>query len=242
MTGPVASTKNMTMIQRARRRGRRSEIKNLAPIFVVLALFFILFCSATTTVNGFIVVVGQKQKQQRAQLSSTTSRTSFRQLQLCRTSPVPASVVRNRNDLIICRRSSSRDDDSGVSFESSSSSSTTTKSDEEQKIDIVDAVFKGKSGSKNAVDIVDDDDDDASPPLLVDKIDGFLDKPFFDPDEYDDDDDSFFGKFAQLVKSDYELFEAFFVGCFFLLLITVAKDLLRAQMVASAVTSSGRLF
>jgi len=107
-------------------------------------------------------------------------------------------------------------------------------SDPEQRKDLVDAVFKGKSQVATSAD------DDEKLPVL-DKMDAFLDKPFFDPDAYDDDDDSMFGKFARLVKNDYELFEAVFVACFFLLLITVAKDLLRAQMAASVVPS-GRLF
>lgn len=126
---------------------------------------------------------------------------------------------------------------------------------ESERKELVDAVFKGKSASngnsntsnsqqpavveKNCLENQKFDDDE---PLLLGKIDGFLDNQFFDPDAYDEDDDSFFGKIANFVKADYELFEAVFVACFFLLLITVAQDLLRAQMASSGAAASGKLF
>jgi hypothetical protein len=112
--------------------------------------------------------------------------------------------------------------------------------------ELVDALFKGSSSSSSSPNNKsnnshnDDDGDDEN--NFLDKVDGFLDKPFFDPDAYDESDDSLLGKIARFVKADYELFEALFVACFFLLLITVAKDVLRAQMLAQGVVASGKLF
>mmetsp|Transcript_1511 Transcript_1511/g.3338 ORF Transcript_1511/g.3338 Transcript_1511/m.3338 type:complete len:232 (-) Transcript_1511:526-1221(-) len=154
--------------------------------------------------------------------------------------PSNTRITSSRSGLICQRMSNSSGD--GDEFERENSNKNEQKgivtvvpsSDPEQRKDLVDAVFKGKSQVATSAD------DDEKLPVL-DKMDAFLDKPFFDPDAYDDDDDSMFGKFARLVKNDYELFEAVFVACFFLLLITVAKDLLRAQMAASVVPS-GRLF
>mmetsp|Transcript_6965 Transcript_6965/g.17044 ORF Transcript_6965/g.17044 Transcript_6965/m.17044 type:complete len:218 (+) Transcript_6965:540-1193(+) len=125
--------------------------------------------------------------------------------------------------------------------EAAAAGDATTQAPKEKKAS-VDDLFKGYSSSAAAGSDARDNNDDDDGPGILDQVDGFLDKPFFDPDAYEDDDDSFLGKIAGFVKADYELFEAAFVACFFLLLITVAKDLLRAQMVASGVTSSGKLF
>jgi len=80
-------------------------------------------------------------------------------------------------------------------------------------------------------------------------LDDFLDKPFFDPDMYDDNDKSILGRLAQFVKSDYELAETFYVGTLFVILVIVSQELLRMQLhgdayvaFQSATGSSGRLF
>ena len=61
----------------------------------------------------------------------------------------------------------------------------------------------------------------------------FLDKPFFDPNEYDDENNDsprLLGWFANLVKSDYELAETLYVGAIFAVLLVVSQELLRMQM------------
>lgn len=105
---------------------------------------------------------------------------------------------------------------------------------ETERKKLIDALFKGSSSISNV-----NDNDNANDNA---KIDGFLDKPFFDPDAYDEEDDSFLGKVAGFVRRDYELFEAIFVACFFLVLISITKDLLRAQMTASGAAASGKIF
>jgi len=115
----------------------------------------------------------------------------------------------------------------------------TPTEDEKERKELVDALFKGSSSSSSSNN---NSVQEAPTTELLNQIDGFLDKPFFDPYAYEDDDDSFLGKLARLVKADYELFEALFVAIFFLFLITIAKDLLRAQIAASGVAAAGKLF
>jgi hypothetical protein len=50
-------------------------------------------------------------------------------------------------------------------------------------------------------------------------LDNLLDKPFFDPDKYDENDSGPLGWFANLVKSDYELAETIYVGTIFVVLL-----------------------
>lgn len=113
---------------------------------------------------------------------------------------------------------------------------------EQQKTGAADAVIRGKSGrTSNSKTPGEDADEDANESLgFLDRFDKFLDTPYFNPNSYEDDDNSFLGKFANLAKSDYEAFEAVFVGCFFLVLIVIAQDLLRAQMHSAGI--GGRLF
>ena len=77
-------------------------------------------------------------------------------------------------------------------------------------------------------------------PSLLETINNFLDKPYFDPEQYDETDQSFLGKMATFAKADYEFFEALFVACFFLLVLTITKDVLRAQMDAAGITAATR--
>jgi len=98
-------------------------------------------------------------------------------------------------------------------------------------IDIVNAIFRGKKINKNEDNNYQDGDNDIIPNMvLIDRINQFLDQSFFDPDKYNDNDNSFFGKFARLIKNDYELFETLYVGCFFIILIIITQDVLRAQI------------
>mmetsp|Transcript_5436 Transcript_5436/g.7868 ORF Transcript_5436/g.7868 Transcript_5436/m.7868 type:complete len:144 (-) Transcript_5436:265-696(-) len=63
-----------------------------------------------------------------------------------------------------------------------------------------------------------------------DKINNFLDKPFFDAEEYDEDDDSFLGRFANLVKYDYQTAEFLYVAAVFIFLLVATQEFLRMQM------------
>ncbi len=85
------------------------------------------------------------------------------------------------------------------------------------------------------------------------RVDEFLDRPFFNPDAYDksdENDPSFLARFARLVKSDYELAETLYVGMIFVVLVIVSQELLRMQLYGDAYipfasrggVGSGRLF
>lgn len=80
----------------------------------------------------------------------------------------------------------------------------------------------------------DDDSSSTSQSSLQDRLDDFLDRPFFDPDQFDDNDTSFLGNFARLVRNDYELAETLYVGAIFVILIIVTQEVLRAQLFGDA--------
>jgi len=145
-------------------------------------------------------------------------------------STMPSVLSPTASPTVLC---AARTDDSDTTSEAEQPLS------EADRKELVDALFKGTSSSRDPASpsssTNNDDDDDIS-----NKISGFLDKPFFNPYNYDEDDDSFVGKIANFAKNDYELFEAIFVACFFLLLITITKDLLRAQMAVSGI--GGKMF
>lgn len=61
-------------------------------------------------------------------------------------------------------------------------------------------------------------------------LDELLDKPFFDPDAYAEDDTSPLGRLATFVKSDYELAETIFAGSLFVILLLVTQELLRMEL------------
>lgn len=63
-----------------------------------------------------------------------------------------------------------------------------------------------------------------------DTLDDFLDKPFFDPETYDEEDSGPLAWFANLVKNDYALAETLFAGCFFIILLIITQELLRMQL------------
>lgn len=65
---------------------------------------------------------------------------------------------------------------------------------------------------------------------LLNKKDDFLDRPFFDPTRYDEDDDSLPGRLANFIKADYPLAEAAFATVYFIVLVVIAKELLRMQL------------
>lgn len=62
------------------------------------------------------------------------------------------------------------------------------------------------------------------------KLDDFLDKSFFEPDSFNEDDSGPLASFAKLVKEDYELAETLFAGSFFVVLVIITQELLRMQL------------
>jgi len=151
------------------------------------------------------------------------------------TKPTETATATNTKTSL-CSSASNNNNDESSSNEQQQPPTAVYQQSEAERQELVNALFKGKSleppqttNNNNANN-------------LGEQIDEFLDKPFFDPDAYDDDDTSLLGKFASFAKADYELFEAFFVACFFLILITITKDLLRAEMTARGLVSAGKLF
>ncbi|EEC45865.1 predicted protein [Phaeodactylum tricornutum CCAP 1055/1] len=65
------------------------------------------------------------------------------------------------------------------------------------------------------------------------KLDAILDTQFFNPDDYNEDSQGPVAWFAKLVKNDYELAEALFVGLLFVILVIVSQELLRMQLFGS---------
>merc|ERR1712238_577089 len=111
---------------------------------------------------------------------------------------------------------------------------------QQQQIDIVDAVFQGRSRSKKIDDVATD-----KSTLISDRINTLLNKPFFDPNNYDDDDDTVVGKLATFVKANPEVFKTIFIGVYFNILVMIAQDLLRIQMYntyTASIITNGQLF
>ena len=69
----------------------------------------------------------------------------------------------------------------------------------------------------------DDDNDKKDDNSLEEKIDAFLDKPFFDPNAPSSENNWF----ANLVKNDYESAEALYVGVVVIIGVIVSQELLR---------------
>mmetsp|Transcript_18619 Transcript_18619/g.38965 ORF Transcript_18619/g.38965 Transcript_18619/m.38965 type:complete len:185 (+) Transcript_18619:109-663(+) len=66
-------------------------------------------------------------------------------------------------------------------------------------------------------------DQNDDPDSIDEKIDSFLDKPFFDPENPNNNDNWF----ANLVKNDYDTAEALYVGAFLTIMVIVSQELLR---------------
>ena len=80
-------------------------------------------------------------------------------------------------------------------------------------------------------------DDDNEGESVNDKIDAFLDKPFFDPNDPKNDDN----RFANLVKNDYDFAEALYVGLIGVFGIILAQELLRIVKYGGS-SGGGNLF
>eukprot|EP00569_Conticribra_weissflogii_P005118 CAMPEP_0171344568 /NCGR_PEP_ID=MMETSP0878-20121228/19683_1 /TAXON_ID=67004 /ORGANISM="Thalassiosira weissflogii, Strain CCMP1336" /LENGTH=96 /DNA_ID=CAMNT_0011847785 /DNA_START=306 /DNA_END=596 /DNA_ORIENTATION=+ len=66
-------------------------------------------------------------------------------------------------------------------------------------------------------------DQNDDPDSIDEKNDSFLDKPFFDPENPNNNDNWF----ANLVKNDYDTAEALYVGAFLTIMVIVSQELLR---------------
>ena len=111
---------------------------------------------------------------------------------------------------------------------------------QQQQIDIVDAVFQGRSRSKKIDNVATD-----KSTLITDRINTLLNTPFFDPNNYNDDDDTVVGKLATFVKANPEVFKTIFIGIYFNILVMIAQDLLRIQMYntyTASIITNGQLF
>ena len=80
-----------------------------------------------------------------------------------------------------------------------------------------------------------DDDDDDNDTSLEEKIDTFLDKPFFDPNSPSNDDNWF----ANLVKNDYDSAEALYVGVVVIFGVIVSQELLRIVKYGDGLGATG---
>lgn len=64
-----------------------------------------------------------------------------------------------------------------------------------------------------------------------DSVNDWLDKPFFDPLAYDDDDNSTWqAQLANFVKSDYNIAELVYAGVFITFMMFVSQELFRMQI------------
>ena len=63
------------------------------------------------------------------------------------------------------------------------------------------------------------------------QLDDWLDKPFFNPLDYDDEDDSTWqARLANFVKSDYNLAEFLYAGTFLAIMLIISQELFRMQL------------
>lgn len=76
-----------------------------------------------------------------------------------------------------------------------------------------------------------DDDEHEKTNAPDDDLDDWLDKPFFDPMAFEDNDDSTWqARLANFVKSDYDLFEFVYAGTFLIFMLIVSQELFRMQL------------
>lgn len=76
-----------------------------------------------------------------------------------------------------------------------------------------------------------DDDNREDDKDAAEQLDDWLDKPFFDPTEYDENDDSTWqARLATFVKSDYDVAELVYAGTFLAFMLVVSQELFRMQL------------
>jgi hypothetical protein len=92
---------------------------------------------------------------------------------------------------------------------------------------------KGRHSSLYATDR-DENETNSFPESFQEKVDAFLDTPFFDPKSKENG--PFLQWFADLVESDYELAETLYAGLLFVILVIGAQELLRMQLYGDSYT------
>ena len=210
--------------------------------FTLLLVILVTFIFHTNQVDGWTLPPASDiQQQRRCRSRSRSSRCNSNSIQRHKNSNTFDAVGNNIcfgriNDIMLFASPSTNpndnddndnDGDRENKLLAENEQNSRNRNDSEIEKELLNDIFKGSSNSPSA------NAPDSGQELP------FLDKAYFDPYAYDDDDRSFLGKIANFVKADYELFEAVFVSCFFLILISIAKDVLRAQMDAA---SSSTLF
>lgn len=71
---------------------------------------------------------------------------------------------------------------------------------------------------------------DESDESVSEALNSLLDKQFFDPDRYDEDDTGPLAWFANFVKRDYEFAETVYVGVYLTVLVIITQEVLRMQL------------
>mmetsp|Transcript_5855 Transcript_5855/g.13893 ORF Transcript_5855/g.13893 Transcript_5855/m.13893 type:complete len:137 (+) Transcript_5855:25-435(+) len=71
---------------------------------------------------------------------------------------------------------------------------------------------------------------DESDESIGESLNTLLDKQFFDPEKYDEDDTGPLAWFANFVKRDYEFAETVYVGVYLTVLVIVTQEVLRFQL------------
>lgn len=72
--------------------------------------------------------------------------------------------------------------------------------------------------------------DDRKDENISETLNSLLDKQFFDPDKYDENDTGPLAWFANFVKRDYEFAETVYVGVYLTLLVIITQEVLRMQL------------
>jgi len=184
----------------------------------VKSFLSVLFPASTMFVEGFVVVTTTQQRAT-SDVLLPFSPFSIDSSSSSSSSSTPSSSLR-----MIGKSINDDDDNDTIILDREE------QQQQQQMIgDNVESVFSGKSKMKRPVEPTD--------PTMKDRVDALLDQPFFDPNQYDDDDTSIIGKLASLVKADPDLMKGIFAGVYFLILVVIAQDLLRVQMYNNAAQS-----
>lgn len=96
---------------------------------------------------------------------------------------------------------------------------------------------QSQSTNKLTISLSENDDNnsnnnhnDESDESVSEALNSLLDKQFFDPDRYDEDDTGPLAWFANFVKRDYEFAETVYVGVYLTVLVIITQEVLRMQL------------
>eukprot|EP00751_Fragilariopsis_kerguelensis_P031398 CAMPEP_0170912460 /NCGR_PEP_ID=MMETSP0735-20130129/4355_1 /TAXON_ID=186038 /ORGANISM="Fragilariopsis kerguelensis, Strain L26-C5" /LENGTH=336 /DNA_ID=CAMNT_0011309661 /DNA_START=119 /DNA_END=1129 /DNA_ORIENTATION=- len=210
---------------------RKSAVVSTAIIVLTVMMFnysfvksflSVLFPASTMFVEGFVVATTTQQR------ATSDVLLPFSPFSIDSSSSSTSTSSSSSSSLRMIGKSINDEDDDDVNILDREDDQ---QQQQQQKLigDNVESVFSGKSKMKRPVEPTD--------PTLKDRVDALFDQPFFDPNQYDDDDTSLIGKLASLVKSDPDLMKGLFAGVYFLILVVIAQDLLRVQMYNNAAQS-----